>query len=39
MFFLKLEKIRYTVNGSIGKFDVAWRPFILYVEQMTMHLE
>ena len=37
MFFLKIEKIRYTINGSMGKFDVAWRPFISYVEQMTMH--
>lgn len=38
MFFLKVEKIRYTVNGSMRKFDVIWQPFISYVERLTMHL-
>lgn len=36
MFFLKVEKIRYTLNGSTNKFHVIWQSFISYVEQLTM---
>lgn len=39
IFFLKVEKIRYTLNGSTNNFYVIWQPFISYVEQLTMHLD
>ena len=32
MHFLKIEKIRYTLQGSTAKFHAVWQPFISYVE-------
>lgn len=34
MYHLKLEKIRYTVRGSTGKFHTIWQPFLTFVEDM-----
>lgn len=39
MLSLKVEKIRYTLNGSMDKFGMEWHPFIFYVEQLTVPLD
>ena len=38
MYCLKVEKIRYTLRGSSGKFNLVWQPFISHVERLTMSL-
>jgi len=35
MFFLKLEKIKFTLRGSTEKFTQYWQPFITYFENLT----
>ena len=34
MQFIKLERIRYSLRGSIEKFDIAWQPFMSFIESM-----
>ena len=34
MQFIKLERIRYSLRGSIAKFDTAWQPFLSFIESM-----
>ena len=34
MQFINLERIRYSVRGSISKFYTAWQPFLSFVESM-----
>lgn len=31
---LKLEKIRYSLQGSVLKFYATWQPFLAFVDQM-----
>lgn len=35
MSHIHLEKIRYTIKGSVGKFYTTWQPFTAYVECLT----
>ena len=39
MFFLKLEKIRYTLKGSIQSFERTWTPFMTYFERLQRPLQ
>lgn len=34
MQLLKLEKIRYSLSGSVLKFYATWQPFLAFVDQM-----
>ena len=34
-YYIQLEKIRYTVKGSIQKFSVAWQPFLNYLKNVN----
>ena len=34
--FLKLEKIKYTLRGSISKFRKVWQPFLNYVDLLAL---
>ena len=34
MEYLKLEKIRYSLQGSVLKFYATWQPFLTFVDQM-----
>ncbi len=38
MYFLKVEKVRYVLQGSTSKFSAIWQPFISYVDQLTIPL-
>ncbi len=36
LYFLKLEKIRYTPSGSISKLYNAWQPFLSHVDNLAL---
>lgn len=38
MFFLTLEKIRYTLKGSLQKFESTWTPFLEYYKNLQIPL-
>ncbi|KAF3844323.1 hypothetical protein F7725_007486 [Dissostichus mawsoni] len=38
MHFLKLEKIRYTLKGSVQKFTKIWTPFLNYYDSLQIPL-
>lgn len=34
-YYIQLEKIRYTIKGSIRKFSVAWQPFLNFLKNVN----
>ena len=39
MYFLKLEKIKFTLRGSVQKFEEIWTPFLDYYESLQVPLD
>ena len=39
MYFLKLEKIKFTLRGSVQKFREIWTPFLDFYESLQVPLD